>query len=105
MADLLDGHSHPIPPTSVACRLCDGRRATGRARRDLANCPLCKGCGELDPADVDRWTFADLDEPLGSGGMGAKPPPRPPYVHPNAAWHTWLDENGRGYMWSELRVQ
>jgi len=84
----------------VLCRLC---KATGMTADD-ETCCACKGQGQLHPEDVDEWTFADLDESLGPGAMGVQAR-RTPYVPPNAQWHTWMDdEDGRGYLWAELRA-
>ena len=95
-------------PEPIMCRLCKGQgwfmRADARHESHTEQCCVCKGNGQLDPVDVDKWTFADLDEDLGPGAMGMQPR-RAPYVPPNAEWFTWTEEeNGRGYLWAELRV-
>lgn len=92
----------------VLCRLCKGQgwyfRPQARHESETMPCEVCKGQGQLHPADVDEWTFADLDEDLGPGAMGAQRG-RTPYVPRNAEWRTWVDEeDGRGYLWAELRV-
>lgn len=100
------GKEEHIEP--IMCRLCKGQgwgfRPGAQHESQTMECTLCKGQGQLDPRDVDEWTFADLDEPLGPGAIGAQPP-RVPYVPPTAEWRTWMDdEDGRGYLWAELVV-
>tara|TARA_B110001450_G_scaffold16733_2_gene15473 strand:- start:2708 stop:3100 length:393 start_codon:yes stop_codon:yes gene_type:complete len=94
----------------IMCRLCKSygwhyRQDPIADKLQIDTCVVCKGEGMLHAADVDEWTFADLDdEPLGAGAMGNKPKQRV-YVHPNAKWQTWVDEeDGRGYLWSELKM-
>lgn len=107
--DPLPRPSLPTPVAKVAtepvmCRLCKGRGVFSDAAGVDEWCCLCKGQGQLDPADVDEWTFVDMDEPLGPGAIGNQPR-RTPYVPPTAEWNTWMDdEDGRGYLWAELRV-
>lgn len=100
-------HGEPSNPLStveekkdrepILCRLCKG---TGTGDDDVP-CVFCKGAGLCNAEDIDEWTFADLDEPLGPGAVGVLAPRRS-YVPPNAEWHTWV-EDGRGYIWAELR--
>lgn len=87
----------PVQP--VMCRLCRGKGET----EDEQGCVACKGQGQMDPSDIDQWTFADLDEDLGPGAMGAQRM-KTLHVPPGATWHTWTEDDGRGYMWAELRV-
>lgn len=92
----------------IMCRLCKGQgwyfRPHAQHESETMACEVCKGQGQLDPRDVDQWTFVDLDEDLGPGAMGAQQH-RTPYVPPTAEWRTWMDdEDGRGYLWAELAV-
>lgn len=89
----------------VMCRLCKGHGWQLDSRpgsQGVEECGACKGQGHLRAEDVDQWTFADLDEDLGPGAMGASRP-RKPVIPANAEWKTWMDEeDGRGYLWAEL---
>lgn len=90
------------------CRLCKGQGwdfvAHAVHASQTQQCTACKGQGFIIPEDVDPWLFVDLDEPLGPGAMGATRP-TPPAVSKLAEWHTWMDDDdGRGYLWAELRV-
>lgn len=89
-------------PEPILCRLCKGTGLLAATTGDDdVPCVFCKGVGLCNAEDIDEWTFADLDEPLGPGAIGVVSP-RWSYVPPNAEWHTWVEE-GRGYMWAELR--
>ena len=98
----------PKEAEPILCRLCKGQgwyfTPGAQHESQTMTCELCKGQGMLRAEDVDAWTFADMDESLGPGAIGNQPRQKP-YVPPNAVWHTWMDEeDGRGYLWAELRA-
>lgn len=67
-------------------------------------CVVCKDAGKLDPADVDEWLWADMDEELGPGAI-VKKLPNFPSIPKNAVWTQWTENNGRDILWSECVVK